>query len=369
MNQNIEFLQLDNIIRQDVLNAQSYAVHSSQGMIKLDAMENPFTLPQQLQNELAQHLSKVDLNRYPSPESYKKTVDIIRNYANIHDDLDILLGNGSDEIITILANLLPENSYILSPLPSFVMYKISAELSKLNFASVDLTADNFDLYVNAFKQAITQYQPKLIYISYPNNPTGSCFSTDDINQIIEHVAQQSLIIIDEAYQAFTGNKTYMHDLPNIMQKHPNVLVMRTLSKVGLAGLRLGYIAGHKEVIAQLDKVRPPYNINVLTQATVQFLLGEQKNIDILNQQASKICEQRLIMRDKLAKFGHVFDSDANFLLVRMNKDAGYVQQQLKEKGILIKNVSGLHKNLHNCLRFSIGTEEENERVIKELESL
>ncbi len=367
MTENIN-LNLQNIIRQDIIDSPAYQVHSSIGMIKLDAMENPFILPENLQKGLAQHLSVVHLNRYPSPEDYQTSVDIIRNYADIHSDLDILLGNGSDEIISMLANLIPDNSYILALSPSFVMYKASADIARLNFISIDLKSDDFNLDLEGMKNAIQKYNPRLIYLAYPNNPTGACFSKNDIDEIIKF-APNSLIIIDEAYQAFTNNKTYMSSLPDIIKQYPNILVMRTLSKIGLAGLRLGYIAGHKQIIQQLNKVRPPYNINVLTQASIEFLLSIQENIDTLNMQAQIICQQRIIMAEKLDEFGKVFNSDANFLLIRMNKDANIVQNKLKEAGILVKNVSNMHKNLHNCLRISIGTLEENNKLLEWLKKI
>jgi len=355
---------LKNFFKQEILDSPTYIVNGVKGMIKLDAMENPFTLDENTSKELGLFIAKSNLNRYPTNELYNQTIKSIREYTNLEDNLELMLGNGSDEIISILSCVLEDNSYILSPVPSFIMYKVSASLSRLNFIGVNL--DNyFDIDIKAMKKSIDEYNPKLIYLAYPNNPTGKCFSEQSIVEIINY-AKNSLIIIDEAYQPFTLGKTFLNKLSQIIENNPNVLVMRTLSKLGLAGLRLGYIAGHKEFINQINKARPPYNINSLTQKAVQFLLPRS---NIFEQQAHIICAERKYLKLKLEKFGHVYESDANFLLVKMNKDANIIESILKSQGILVKNASNMHSSLDNCLRISVGTFAENNALIYALQEI
>jgi histidinol-phosphate aminotransferase len=351
-------------IRAEILAMPAYKVHSANDKIKLDAMENPFSLPDSMQQKLANYIyehSSQLFNRYPNPELYEKTISSIRAYASIGNSLDILLGNGSDEIISMLSNILPHNATVLAPQPGFIMYKLSSIIAKLNFIGVDtFAADNFALNMPNMLKAIKEHAPRLIYLAYPNNPTGNCYAPADILTIIQN-APDSLVVIDEAYQPFTNGKSYMGQLADITQIYPNILVMRTLSKLGLAGLRLGYIAGSVDIIEQLNKVRPPYNLNVLTQLATQFLLMPE-HASILQQQTAQLCTLRQKLAQKLTKYGKVFASDANFILwqapININIDdfSAFIMQH----NILIKNLDNMHIELKNCLRISIGTPQEME---------
>jgi histidinol-phosphate aminotransferase len=268
---------------------------------------------------------------------------------------DVLLGNGSDELISIVSMALSRpGASVLAPAPSFVMYEIAARLAHLEFVGVPLRPD-FTLDIDAMLAAIAKHQPALIYLAYPNNPTGTLYDDAVIERVIG-AARDSLVVIDEAYQPF-ARRSWM----SRMVEFDNVVVMRTVSKLGLAGIRLGYLAGAPDWIAEFDKVRPPYNVNVLTQATVDFLLD---HLDVFDAQAAMLVEEReALMRSLEAMPGVTpFASAANFVLVRV-ADAALVFETLLTRRVLVKNVSKMHPQLTNCLRLTVGTPDENAQML------
>jgi histidinol-phosphate aminotransferase len=348
---------LETIIRPDVLAMSGYAVADASGLVKLDAMENPFPLPAALAAELGRHLAEVALNRYPAPRP-QALLDTLRAVMQVPPGCDLLLGNGSDELISMIATACARpGAAVLAPQPGFVMYQMSAQLAQLRFIGVPLTPE-FQLDEAAMLAAIEAERPAVIYLAYPNNPTGALFDDAAIERVVA-AAPHALIVIDEAYQPF-AERSWM---PRAAE-FPNLVVMRTLSKLGLAGIRLGYLAGRPEWIAQLDKVRPPYNINVLTQASAAFLLD---HIDVLDDQAAELRKQRAELAAALAVLPGVtvYPSAANFLLVRF-RDAAYVFDRLLAAGILVKNVSKMHALLTNCLRLTVGASHENAQMLAAL---
>jgi histidinol-phosphate aminotransferase len=345
------------IIRADVLAMASYPVPDATGLIKLDAMENPFGLPADLAARLATHLAGVALNRYPAPRPAGLLAKLKRTMA-VPDACELILGNGSDELISMLSMACARpGAKVVAPVPGFVMYQMSAAFAQLDFVGVPLNAD-FTLDANALIAAIEEHAPALVYLAYPNNPTGTLYSNADMERVIA-AAGKSLVVIDEAYQPF-AEQTWM---PRAAE-FDNVVVMRTVSKLGLAGIRLGYLAGRPNWIAQLDKVRPPYNINVLTQATADFLLD---HLDVLDAQAAELRSQRALLAHAVAALPGttVFPSAGNFLLVRV-PDAAVVFETLLTERVLVKNVSKMHALLANCVRLTVGSAEENARMIAAL---
>jgi len=273
------------------------------------------------------------------------------------DDLGIVLGNGSDELLQLLTMLVAKpGATVLAPDPSFVLYRMQAEVYNLRFVGVPLRAD-LTLDIDAMLAAIAREKPALVWLSVPNNPTGTLFPVEDVERII--AATPGLVAVDEAYYAF-ADTTF---LPRVLE-FPNLLVVRTVSKIGMAGVRLGYAVGHPEWIAEIDKIRPPYNINVLTQAVVPVLLRHEA---LLAEQAAAIRRERARMARELGQLRRVtvFPSDANFLLIRV-PDAPQWFGTLHDAGILIKNVHGWHPLLDNCLRITIGTPAENNAVLEAL---
>jgi histidinol-phosphate aminotransferase len=349
------------VIRQDVQSMHAYAIQPSAGLIKLDAMENPFRLPAALQRELGERLGAVAINRYPA-QCVADVAAALAKHVELPAGCKLMLGNGSDELISLLAMAcdVPGNT-ILAPLPGFVMYEMSARLQGLGFVGVSLTAD-FELDEAAMLAAIERHRPAITYIAYPNNPTANLFDDAVIERIVAAVGKQrGFVVFDEAYQPFSS-RTWMQR----MAAHPHVLVMRTLSKFGLAGVRLGYMAGAAELIEQIDKVRPPYNISALNAEATLFALA---HADEFARQAAVLREQRARLQTELAKLpgAKAFPSEANMILVRM-PDAKRAFDGMKARGVLVKNVEGLHPLLANCLRLTVGTPEENDRMIDALKA-
>jgi histidinol-phosphate aminotransferase len=357
-------------IRQDVQGMHAYAVQESRGMVKLDAMENPFTLSPALQALLGQRLGAVAINRYPGfkVDDLKRA---LKSYVDMPDGCELMLGNGSDELISLLAMACltakdKPNNKILAPLPGFVMYEMSAQLQGLDFVGVPLTSD-FELDAPAMLAAIDTHKPAITYIAYPNNPTANLWDADAIRSIIAACsAYGGMVVVDEAYQPFSA-LTWLDEIRSEPQANANVLLMRTLSKFGLAGVRLGYMLGNKSLIDQIDKLRPPYNVSALNAECGLFAL---RNKDVFAEQATTIKSERERLLTALAELPNLtpFKSDANMILVRIHH-ATAVFEQLKTAGILVKNVSKMHPLLANCLRLTVGTPEENSLLLKELGSL
>jgi len=276
-----------------------------------------------------------------------------------------VLGNGSDELIAMLSVACAKpGAKALAPLPGFVMYAMSARLAGMEFVGVPLKAD-FALDLPAMLAAIKQHRPAITYLAYPNNPTGNLYDAEQVVEIIRAVGDSGVVVVDEAYQPF-AQASFMARLPEFA----NLIVMRTVSKLGLAGIRLGYMAASAALLAEFDKVRPPYNVNVLTQAAAEFVL---QHTQILDEQAAALREQREAMRATLAALPEVqvFPSAANFLLLRVQsktKSADDVFANLLERKVLIKNVGKMHALLENCLRVTVSTPQENALFIDALQA-
>lgn len=343
------------LIRPEILALRAYHVPDSADMIKLDAMENPYHLPQFLRDEVASAVAAAPINRYPDPDPYALK-EKIRLLLGLPGGMDVLLGNGSDELIQLLALAVNKpGAVLLSVEPSFVMYRMIAIFVGMRYVGVPLAAD-FSLDLKATLAAIHKEQPALVFLSYPNNPTGNLFSKDDIRRIIE--ASPGLVVLDEAYYAFASD-SFMPHLTN----YPNLLVMRTFSKLGMAGLRLGFLAGSEAWLEQLEKLRLPYNVGVLPQRVAEKLLD---NHSVLLQQADQIKVDRETLYRQLNAMVQVYPSEANFLMFKVS-DATRVFEDLKRRGMLIKNLNGGHPMLTDCLRVTVGTPAECGKFIEALQ--
>ena len=347
-------------LRPDVQAMHAYAVQDCTGMVKLDAMENPYQLPLALQAELGQRLGALAVNRYPGARIDDLRAALARHVA-LPSGCALMLGNGSDELISLLAlaYAMPGAS-VLAPVPGFVMYAMSAQLQGLAFHGVPLTPD-FELDEAAMLTAIAQRRPAITYLAYPNNPSANLWDDAVIESIILAVREQGgLVVMDEAYQPF-ASKSYI----DRMDRHGHVLLMRTLSKFGLAGVRLGYLMGPQALIEQLDKVRPPYNVSVLNCECALFALEHEA---VFAAQALAIREQRAMLFEALADLPGVraYRSDANMILLRV-PDAQRSFNGLRQRKVLVKNVSSLHSLLANCLRLTVGTADENRLMLAALQ--
>jgi histidinol-phosphate aminotransferase len=347
-------------IRPEIKALSAYHVPDPGNLIKLDAMENPYRWPDDLIEQWLNVIRDVELNRYPDPGARKLKVHL-RKVMNVPADAEILLGNGSDELIQMIMmamagkNSQGENKTVLSVEPGFVMYKMIATFMDMNYVGVPLQAD-FSIDEAKFLSAIEQYQPAVIFIAYPNNPTGNLFDEQVLRNII--TSAPGIVVIDEAYHAF-ADKSFMP----LLNEYENLLVMRTVSKMGLAGLRLGLLAGKAEWLNEFDKVRLPYNINILTQASAEFAMQHH---DVLDTQTQQICRDREILFKELSKLDNitVYPSQANFILVRVQDElADTIFTALKEQGVLIKNLNPAGGLLKNCLRITVGTKEENQALL------
>ncbi|WP_302172603.1 histidinol-phosphate transaminase [uncultured Hydrogenophaga sp.] len=354
------------MIRQDVQSMHAYAVQDASGMVKLDAMENPYSLPQPLQQALGERLGAVALNRYPGPR-----VDDLKAALAAHVDLPpgfgLMLGNGSDELISLLAMGCDRpGASILAPEPGFVMYAMSARLQGLDFHGVPLTAD-FQLDEAAMVAALRQHRPAITYLAYPNNPTANLWDAGVIRRLIDEAAAfGGLVVMDEAYQPFSST-TWLDAMRADPQAHANVLLMRTLSKFGLAGVRIGYMVGAARLVAEVDKLRPPYNISVLNAECALFALEHQT---VFAEQAAEIRRERASLIAALAAMPGVepFPSEGNMVLVRV-PDAQRAFDGLKARGLLVKNVSKMHPLLARCLRLTVGTPAENASLLSAFPSV
>ncbi len=341
------------VVRPKIRALAAYPVTKAVGMIKLDAMENPYSLTGEVRAEIAAAVANVRINRYPDGGGDDVKV-ALRRSQSIPDDVALVLGNGSDELLQMLTGLVAKpGAVVLAPEPSFVLYRMIAELSNLRYVGVSLKPD-LTLDLPAMIKAIEQDRPALVWLAYPNNPTGTLFAERDVEAILR--AAPGIVAVDEAYYAFADASF----LPRVLE-FPNLVVVRTVSKIGMAGVRLGYAAAHPAWIAELDKVRPPYNVNSLTQAVVPVLL---RHADLLAEQAAAIRRERTRVATALAALPgvSVFPTHANFVLVRM-PDADAAFAALRDAGILVKNVNGWHPLLAQCLRITIGTPAENNAML------
>jgi histidinol-phosphate aminotransferase len=352
---------VNRVIRRDIQSMHAYAVQPSAGLVKLDTMENPYRLPDALQRELGERLGRVAINRYPA----ERTDDLrhaLAVHAGLPADCALTLGNGSDELITMLSMACDvPGATVMAPVPGFVMYAMSAALQGLRFVGVPLRED-FELDEAAMLAAIAEHRPGLLYLAYPNNPTANLWDDAAIERIVNAMAEvRGLVVMDEAYQPFAS-----HDSMPRLGRHPHVLVMRTMSKFGLAGVRIGYLMGRTELVAEIEKLRPPFNVSVLNAEAGLFAL---EHADEYARQAAAIRHERERVHTALAALPSVrpYPSQANMILARV-PDSAAAFSGLRTRGVLVKNVSGLHPLLANCLRLTIGTSDENTRMLDALKA-
>jgi len=346
-------------VRPEILALTKYAVANAPGMIKLDAMESPFSLPEAVRAKVAAAAAGVPVNRYPDGGADALKAALLQAFG-IPATAGIILGNGSDELIQLITmSLARPGAAMVAPEPSFEMYRLNALFAGMRYVGVALRAD-FALDADAMEEAIARERPALVYLAYPNNPTGNLFATAAVERLLRTTA--GLVVVDEAYHAFAEASF----LPRLAE-FPNLLVLRTVSKIGMAGLRLGYAVAAPEWIVQFDKVRQPYNLNAMTQAIAPVLLAEQ---DLLAGWSGKLRAERARLETALAGMPGVtvFPTRTNFVLARV-PDAPRWFEALRLSGILVKNRHGVHPLLDHCLRITVGTPDENDALLAALAAL
>ena len=340
----------------------AYAVADAHGLIKLDAMENPYPWPAGLKDEWLERLRVIDVNRYPDPKA-SQLKERLRVALEVPASAHMLLGNGSDELIQLLILAIGgPGSVVFAPDPSFAMYALVARATGRRFESVPLDEGDFSIRLDATLEAIRTHQPALTFLAYPNNPTGNLFDTRHVEAILD--ATRGLVVVDEAYAPFAHASFFSQ-----LEERPNLLVLRTVSKLGLAGLRLGVLAGAPAWMRELDKLRLPYNLNVLTQASADLALS---HYPLFEEQTRQIVRDRDELYARLAVMDgiQVWPSQANFLLVRTHRGTGSAMAAaLRERGVLVKNLHGASPLLRDCVRVTVGRPEENAAFLHALEEI
>jgi len=343
-------------LRTDLAALRSFAVPPRAGRVALDLMENPHSLPQHLQRELGERLGRVALNRYPDDAQLQRLREALAATIDMPPDCAVMLGNGSDELIRLLSLALEPGSAVLAPEPGFLVYRLAAMLHGLRYVGVSLAPD-FELDEPAMLAAIERERPKIVWLACPNNPTANLWDERAIERIAE--AAPGLVVMDEAYQPFASR-----DSTALLRRHAHVLLLRTMSKLGLAGARIGCLVGRAPLVAEIDKLRPPFNVSALDAEAALFAL---EHADEYAAQAAAIRAERGRLHAALAALpgAKAWPSEANMIVVRL-PDVRRACAALLEAGVLVKSLDGTHPLLANCLRLTVGTPAENERVLQVL---
>ena len=353
-------------IRADVRAMQAYVVQDAAGFLKLDAMENPFTLAPDLQQRLGARLGALALNRYPGAR-YADLQAALARHAGPPAGAGLMLGNGSDELISLVALACAQpGAVVLAPEPGFVMYAMSARLQGLPYVGVPLTAD-FELDAPAMCAAIAAHRPAITFLAYPNNPTATLWDEDAMRRVIAAAgAVGGIVVVDEAYQPF-ARRSWIENLRAEPAANGHVLLMRTLSKFGLAGARLGYLIGPAPLVAEIDKVRPPYNISSLNCEAALFAL-EHEAVFAAQAALLRAERERLVAAlGALPGVARVWDSQANMVLIRV-ADAPRTFAGMRQRKVLVKNVSTMHPLLAHCLRLTVGSSQDNATMVHALQA-
>jgi histidinol-phosphate aminotransferase len=340
------------VIKPAVAQLQAYNPYTRPGQVKLDANEHPYALPPMVQEAVLQALASVSINRYPDPEATGLRHTLAK-FLDVTPDM-LLLGNGSDELVQmVLMACGAPGAAVLTPTPTFSMYGLGARMLDQQVVEVPLTAD-WHLDMPAMLGAIAREQPRVTFLASPNNPTANCFASAAMRQLIEAVP--GVLVIDEAYYEFSGQTV----LP-LLQTYPQLLVFRTLSKVGMAGLRVGILLGHPELVYEINKVRLPYNLSAYSQAAAVVVLQHWEE---LAPEFRTIISERERLREGLGRCAGVtvFPSQANFLLARLDAGVARMWEALGEAGILVRHFPG-SPALQDCLRITVGTPSENTLLV------
>jgi len=351
-------MNINSLVRKEVAGLNAYRVEDTRGVrVKLDAMENPYPLPYELRKELNTELATVPLNRYPDPEATGLKAEIAE-WMGVGPER-LILGNGSDELIGMLATTFggPDGKVAYFS-PSFAMYNIIARALGRGVVELPLT-HTFEIDFDGSLKIIADTRPELLFIAYPNNPTGNLFDREIMNRLI--AGFMGIVVVDEAYFSFSGESVV-----GLVEDNPNLVVLRTLSKIGLAGLRVGAMAASQDILEQVNKVRLPYNINALSQCAATVIL---RNRAAMEAQVAEIVKERERLYIGLDAMSGVtaFPSSTNFIMFRL-RGASEVFAMLRDKGILIKNLDSPGA-LKDCLRVTVGTPEENDEFLRALKEV
>ena len=361
---------LSRIVREELAKLARYEIpHPENIRVRLDANESPYPLPPELARALGERLARIDLNRYPDGDA-RELRAVIARHAGV-PAAQLVFGNGSDELISLLIstfaqpriNAPGERARIAYPWPSFVVYRIATAAAGAASAEIALD-DEFQLHGRAVDATFSQGKPpNVVFFARPNNPTGTLWSRELIVRVAEEYPDV-LVVSDEAYFDYAG-ETLLDAQANL----PNLVIMRTLSKIGLAALRVGYLIAHPQVVHEVEKIRPPYNLGSLNQAAAAFLVGEHPQV--LREHVKQIVGERERVARALASVPgvKVFPSRANLLMIRVGTagdgKGGEMWKQLAARGVLVRNFDRPGP-LAGCLRVTVGTPAENDAFLEAL---
>ena len=343
-------MDIRKFIRPNIALLKAYQAKEIPCWVKLDANESPYGF-----DNACKALKSVLTNRYPDPEALALKQHIAQE-LRIKPEM-VLQGNGSDELIYYL--IATFGGPVLYPVPTFSMYGIIAQA--LDQKKIEVPLDGqFDLDMKRMLSEIRKEKPKIIFLSSPNNPTGNCFSSDRVLKIIVATASKSLVVVDEAYQPFASERGFIP----LMKDYENLIILRTLSKIGLAGLRVGFLIAGEEIIREVNKVRLPFNLNALSQALALEVLKDKKKV---RSNIKSIVSERDRLFSELSKIRGItaYPTEANFILFRV-KDPGRIYKGLLKKGVLVRDMKGV---IDGCLRVTVGSPEENRIFIDVLKGI
>ena len=345
-------------LREDINNFKEYFIDNPENMIKLDAMEYPVDKSlRDVIKSLNINEKEILLNRYP--ESHSQELEkIILDYFGLNSNFGVNFGNGSDELIqNICLAFSKKGNNVMVPSPSFSMYEKIISTVNLKYIPEHLNED-FDIKIDQMIKNISKYKPAIIFLACPNNPTSNLWDKDKIIQIIE--SSESIVVIDEAYVDFCES-SYI----DLIEKYENLVILRTFSKIGFAGLRLGFMISNKEISSIINKIRLPFNINTVS---LKIIINIFENFSIIKKNCQNIISLREKLYSDLSELRNikVLKSSTNFLIFKtLNKSSDEIYKLLKDSNILIKNLNN-NSNLKNFLRVTVGTEEENNSFVSTL---
>ena len=346
------------VIKPAVAQLQAYDPYTRPGTVKLDANEYPYGLPPAVCESMGHALAAVEIHRYPDPEA-ERLRHAVGRWIGINPER-VLLGNGSDEVIQmiLMACGIPHGT-VLTPTPTFSMYSIAAQVLDQRPVEIPLTQE-WALDIPQMLASIEREQPRVIFLATPNNPTANCFQDDGVRTLIE--AAPGVIVIDEAYHPFSG-QTF---LP-LLERYPHLIILRTLSKIGMAGLRVGILLTNPELRTQINKVRAPYNLNAYSQAAAEIIL---QHWALIAPHLTEIVRERERLKAQLIRMPGVvvFPSQANFLLACFAGWGMKVWEALGAQGILVRHYPE-SPVLADCLRITVGTPAENEALTAALRGI
>lgn len=351
-------MDIRSLIKEEILAQKAYAVEKTACGVKLDANENPLAIPEELREKFAALIHSVSLNRYPEAGSPTQAARFAEAFGVKADQ--VMLGNGSDELISVLCTAFARpGAGVMIPVPTFAMYRIASRNAGMDVDAVPLDAA-FDLDLAAMEERVRRHPPALTYLAWPNNPTGNCFSRERIETILR--LGPGIVVVDEAYFHFSG-QTFLPDL----DRYENLVILRTLSKVGFAAMRIGLLVGPPALVHELDKVRLPYNLNALSQAAASFYLDHEE-IFLSQARDIRLWRDELLAEMQTLPGIHPRPTDANFIYFDCDFDSDRVYTDLMARGILIKNFNA-PGTMKNAMRVTVGTREENGLFLEALRNI